>query len=370
MSLRERLQGRPPVELAPPPAAAASAEFQDLKLRLHEEVVDALDVARLDKLAPAELREVLRQTIAGKLDALQAPLNRIERERMVQELLDEVTGLGPLEPLLADPGISDILVNGPERVFIEREGRLARVPARFRDDDHLLRIINRIVSRVGRRIDERSPMVDARLPDGSRVNAVIPPVAIDGPMLSIRRFGVHTLTAPDLLARGTLTPEMLGFLEAAVRAKLNILISGGTGTGKTTLLNALSAFIPANERIVTIEDAAELQLQQEHVVRMETRPANVEGAGVIVQRDLVRNSLRMRPDRIIVGEVRGAEVLDMLQAMNTGHEGSMTTVHANAPRDALNRLVAMAGEAHAPVPLPALVEMGGGAMLERVDRAR
>jgi pilus assembly protein CpaF len=283
--------------------------------------------------------------INNSIDVANMPLNRIERERLVQELLDEITGLGPLEALLADPTISDILVNRYDIVFIERAGKLTEVPVRFRDNDHLLQIINRIVNRVGRRIDETSPMVDARLPDGSRVNAIIPPLALDGPSLSIRRFGVRPLSSGDLVKIGTMTQQMQDFLAACIRAKLNILISGGTGTGKTTLLNALSSFIPGDERVVTIEDAAELQLQQRHVVRLETRPPNVEGQGAIIQRDLVRNSLRMRPDRIIVGEVRGAEVLDMLQAMNTGHEGSMTTVHANSPRDALGRLNAMVGMA-------------------------
>jgi pilus assembly protein CpaF len=266
---------------------------------------------------------------------------------LVQEVLDEVTGLGPLEPLLADPTISDILVNKHDVVYIEREGKLSQVPVRFRNDEHLLQIIHRIVGRVGRRIDETSPMVDARLSDGSRVNAIIPPLALDGPSLSIRRFGARPLLAPDLISRGSVTPEVLEFLVAAVRAKLNILISGGTGSGKTTLLNALSAFIPPGERILTIEDAAELQLQQPHVVRLETRPPNVEGQGAVRARELVVNSLRMRPDRIIVGEVRAEEVLDMLQAMNTGHEGSMTTVHANSARDALGRLINMAGLSNA-----------------------
>jgi pilus assembly protein CpaF len=303
--------------------------------------VDQLELSKLETLPLEQLRAELRGSISRAVAVSGAALNRIERERLVQELLDEITGLGPLEPLLADPTISDILVNGHKTVFIERDGKLHEVPARFRDDNHLLQIINRIVSRIGRRVDETSPMVDARLPDGSRVNAIIPPLAIDGPALSIRRFGVHPLQAPELVAIGTLTDEMLAFLSAAVKAKLNLLISGGTGTGKTTLLNVLSSFIPGGERVVTIEDAAELQLQQRHVVRLETRPPNIEGKGGIVQRDLVRNCLRMRPDRIIVGEVRGPEVLDMLQAMNTGHEGSMTTVHANSPRDALNRLMAM-----------------------------
>ena len=262
---------------------------------------------------------------------------------MVEELLDEVTGLGPLEPLLADTTISDIMVNGYATCYIERFGKLELTQVRFRDNAHLQQIIDRIVSRVGRRIDESSPMVDARLPDGSRVNAIIPPLAIDGPVLSIRRFGGSPLRVKDMIAINSATPEMLAFLAACVKAKLNCLISGGTGTGKTTMLNALSSFIPENERVVTIEDAAELQLQQQHVVRLETRPPNIEGKGEVIARDLVKNALRMRPDRIVIGECRGGEVLDMLQAMNTGHEGSMTTVHANTPRDALSRIEAMVG---------------------------
>ena len=335
---------------APPPAAlegVAASVYQDVKARLHEQVIDRIDLAKLDALSPEQLRAQLRDVIAGMIAGADLPLNRVERERLIQELLDEVTGLGPLEPLLADRTLSDILVNGHDTVYIERDGLLHQVPVRFRDDDHLLQIINRIVSRVGRRIDETSPMVDARLPDGSRVNAIIPPLALDGPVLSIRRFGVDPLTAADLVSHGSISDAVLRFLAAAVKAKLNVLVSGGTGTGKTTLLNVLSSYIPGSERIITIEDAAELQLQQRHVVRLETRPPNVEGKGAVVQRDLVRNSLRMRPDRIIVGEVRGAEVLDMLQAMNTGHEGSMTTIHANSPRDALNRLMSMAALATA-----------------------
>jgi pilus assembly protein CpaF len=346
MKLRDRLQsGRTaPAEVAESESAVPDF-FHDTKTQLHRQLVDQLELSKLEQLPPEALRAELRIVINSHIDASNIALNRIERERLVQELLDEITGLGPLEALLADDTISDILVNRFDRVFIERAGKLSEVPVRFRDDDHLLQIINRIVNRVGRRIDETSPMVDARLPDGSRVNAIIQPLALDGPTLSIRRFGVRPLSASDLLGIGTLTEQMLSFVAAAIRAKLNILISGGTGTGKTTLLNVISSFIPGDERIVTIEDAAELQLQQYHVVRLETRPPNVEGEGAIVQRDLVRNSLRMRPDRIIVGEVRGPEVLDMLQAMNTGHEGSMTTVHANSPRDALNRLQAMIGMA-------------------------
>jgi pilus assembly protein CpaF len=271
------------------------------------------------------------------------PLNRVEREQMVEELLDEVTGLGPLEPLLADTTISDIMVNGYAICYIERFGKLELTPVRFRDNAHLQQIITRIVSRVGRRIDESSPMADARLPDGARVNAIIPPLAIDGPVLSIRRFGGSPLRVKDMIAINSATPEMLAFLAACVKAKLNCLVSGGTGTGKTTMLNALSSFIPDGERVITIEDAAELQLQQKHIVRLETRPPNIEGKGEVIARDLVKNALRMRPDRIIIGECRGGEVLDMLQAMNTGHEGSMTTVHANTPRDALSRVEAMVG---------------------------
>ncbi len=352
MRLGERLRQGTASREAPPDAAAVEAapeHFHQLEAELHRRVVDKLDLAKVEKLPPAQLREELRSVLAASVTASQVPLNAGERERMVQDLLDELTGLGPLEPLLRDGSISDILVNGYATVYIERHGKLELTPARFRDDAHLSQIIGRIVARVGRRVDETSPMVDARLPDGSRVNAIVPPLAVDGPVLSIRRFGVSPLRIRDLLGNGALTREAIAFLGACVRAKLDILISGGTGAGKTTLLNALSAFIPGEERIVTIEDSAELQLQQRHVVRLETRPANIEGKGEIVARDLVRNSLRMRPDRIVVGEVRGAEVLDMLQAMNTGHEGSMTTVHANSPRDALTRLEAMVGMSGVPL---------------------
>ena len=323
--------------------------FHDVKSELHRRVVDRLDLKNLDKIPPDRLKEQLRSVLASMLSGAEVPLNQGEREQMVQDLLDELTGLGPLETLLRDGGISDILVNTYSTVYIERGGKLEPTGVRFADNDHLLRIINRIVSRVGRRVDETSPMVDARLPDGSRVNAIIPPLAIDGPILSIRRFGVKPLKVKDLVAIGSATPEGLAFLAACVKAKLNVVISGGTGSGKTTMLNALSAFIPESERIVTIEDSAELQLQQRHVVRLETRPANIEGEGAIVARDLVRNALRMRPDRIIVGEVRGDEVLDMLQAMNTGHDGSMTTIHANSTRDALSRLEAMVGMSGVPL---------------------
>jgi pilus assembly protein CpaF len=305
--------------------------------------VNKIELSRLDALSPEEITAELRRVIETLTEESRLPLNRIERERIIQDVIDEITGLGPLQPLLADMSISDILVNGAQTVYVERGGVLSRVDVRFKDDAHLMRIVNRIVARVGRRVDETSPMVDARLPDGSRVNVIIPPLALDGPAMSIRRFGARPLHATDLVMHNALSQPMLDFLSACVRSKLNVLISGGTGTGKTTLLNALSSFIPHNERIVTIEDAAELQLQQPHVVRLETRPPNVEGHGEIRARQLVINSLRMRPDRIVVGEVRGAEVLDMLQAMNTGHDGSMTTVHANTTRDALGRLLMMAG---------------------------
>jgi pilus assembly protein CpaF len=352
MGLTERLKtlealGVVPASVASPKPANRQLSpgfWEALKARLHEQLIAKLDLSTIDKLPPAQLTQQLQEIIAELMaEAGDLALNRNERAILSAELIDEVTGLGPLEALLRDRTISDILVNTASKVYIERGGKLERTAIRFRDNDHLQQIINRIVSRVGRRVDDSSPMVDARLPDGSRVNAVIPPLALDGPLLSIRRFGGTPLRFADLVGSASVTPHMVGLLGACVRAKVSILISGGTGTGKTTLLNALSAFIPENERVVTIEDAAELQLQQEHVARMETRPANVEGRGEIVARDLVRNALRMRPDRIIVGEVRGSEVMDMLQAMNTGHEGSMTTIHANSPRDAITRMESMVG---------------------------
>jgi pilus assembly protein CpaF len=281
-------------------------------------------------------------------------LNRMERERLIDEVLDETFGFGPLEVLLKDPTISDILVNGPHKIYVERRGKLEKTDVKFRDNDHLLQIIDRIVSKVGRRVDETSPMVDARLPDGSRVNAIIPPLALDGPSLSIRRFGANPLKLEDLLNYKAFTPEMAMLMEACIKARLNVIISGGTGCGKTTLLNTLSSFIPHDERIVTIEDAAEVQLQQDHVVRLETRPPNIEGKGAVMTRDLVRNALRMRPERIIIGECRGAESLDMLQAMNTGHAGSMTTLHANTPRDAQARLETMIMMAGMELPMKAM----------------
>jgi len=329
----------------PPPSASGRAPLEPVRTRIHREMLARLDLRRLEQLPPDTLRAELQWLAAQIMDEQQLALNERERRQIVQGIQDEMLGLGPLQPLLADPGISDILVNGPQQIWVERRGRLERSSVHFDDEAHLRRVIDRIVSRIGRRIDELSPMVDARLPDGSRVNAVIPPLAIDGSALSIRRFAVDPFTITDLLRVQALNAPMAELLQGLVRARLNVLISGGTGSGKTTLLNVLSASIPHHERIVTIEDAAELQLQQPHVVRLESRPPNIEGEGEVSQRALLRNSLRMRPDRIILGEVRGAEVLDMLQAMNTGHDGSMTTLHANSPRDALTRLEHMLGMA-------------------------
>ncbi len=323
-----------------------SPQYSQLKSRLHGRVLEEVDLDSLNRLDQETARDRIFDFLHGIIEHEKAPLAAPERERLIGEILNELFGLGPLEPLLEDHAISDILVNGASNVYIEKDGVLKRTNISFTDDRHLMRIIDRIVSMVGRRVDEVSPMVDARLKDGSRVNVIIPPLSLDGPIVSIRRFGYDPLTADNLIENNSLTPDMLQLLAGAVEAKLNIVISGGTGAGKTTLLNVLSAFIPSAERIVTIEDAAELQLKQEHVVRLETRPPNIEGKGVVRQRQLVINALRMRPDRILVGEVRGEEALDMLQAMNTGHEGSLTTVHANTPRDAISRLetmVAMAG---------------------------
>jgi pilus assembly protein CpaF len=331
-------------------------EYQALKGRVHQDLLNRLHLDRLSHIRREDAEPEIRGLIIGMLDieARTTPLTQFERDALVIEVLDEIFGLGPLEPLLSDPAISDILVNRFDRVYIEREGRLERTPLVFRDDAHVMQIIERIVSSVGRRIDESSPMVDARLADGSRVNAVIAPLALDGPMLSIRRFRTDRLGASDLVERNTLTQPMLDFLQAAVACRLNILVSGGTGAGKTTLLNVLSGFINDHERIITIEDAAELKLRQDHVARLETRPANIEGRGAIRQRELVINALRMRPDRIIVGEVRGEEALDMLQAMNTGHDGSLTTIHANTTRDALYRLDTMVAMANLNIPEKAI----------------
>ena len=314
---------------------------EQLKLELHRRLIERLDLAALERITDESVIVVqIRQAIAELLRGEATPLSQTEREEVVDQIVYEVIGLGPIEPLFRDRAVTDILVNGPKEIYIEKGGRLSRALTSFRDDTHLLAIIDRIVSRVGRRVDESSPMVDARLPDGSRVNAIIAPLALDGPVLSIRRFGAE-ITVQKLVEYGALNEDMVNLLAGCVRARLNILISGGTGAGKTTLLNALSSFIPSSERVITIEDAAELRLQQEHVVRLETRPPNSEGRGEVVARDLVKNALRMRPDRIIVGEVRSAEALDMMQAMNTGHEGSLTTIHANSARDALARLETM-----------------------------
>jgi pilus assembly protein CpaF len=321
-------------------------EVQELKFTLHRKLLDKINVEALAATDEKRVRQEVQQALLALIDSEPALLNALEREQIVSQVLDEIFGLGPLECLFEDPTISDILVNGARTVYIERTGLLELTKLQFRDDQHLMRIIDRIVSRVGRRVDESNPMVDARLLDGSRVNAIIPPLAVDGPLLSIRRFSKDKLTPKNLVEKRSISPAMMQLLESAVKARLNIVIVGGTGAGKTTLLNALSAFIPSNERIITIEDAAELQLKQPHVARLETRPANIEGQGAIRQRQLLINSLRMRPDRIVVGEVRGEEALDMLQAMNTGHDGSLTTIHANSPREAVSRLEVMVSMAN------------------------
>ena len=327
-------------------------EYFEFKTRIHDRLLDLVDLSKLDRMDPSILKPELKKVIDKALqeDNQAIPLNATEKERLLSEILDEVLGFGPLEPMLQDPTVSDILVNTYKQVYVERFGKLEPTDVRFKDDAHLRRIIDKIVSAVGRRIDESSPMVDARLMDGSRVNAIIPPLALDGPILSIRRFSADPLELADLIEFKTLTPQIGELLKGIVKSRLNVLISGGTGSGKTTVLNVLSRFIPADERIVTIEDSAELQLKQEHVVRLETRPPNIEGKGQVTQRDLVINSLRMRPDRIVVGEVRGKEAFDMLQAMNTGHDGSLTTIHANSPRDALMRLETMVAMANFEIP--------------------
>ena len=318
-----------------------TAEYEDLKRLIHNKLVDKLDLTKVGELKGDVLRSEIRLVVEHLCDTEDTLLNRNERDRLIEEVLDETLGFGPLELLLKDESISDILINGPKHIFVERRGKIERSNVEFRDNKHLLQIIDRIVSKVGRRVDEVCPMVDARLPDGSRVNAIIPPLSLDGAAVSIRRFGANPLRLEDLLTYKAFTPEMVMLLEGAIKARLNIIISGGTGSGKTTLLNTLSSFIPNSERIITIEDAAELQLQQEHVVRLETRPPNIEGKGAISATDLVKNALRMRPERIIIGECRGPESLDMLQAMNTGHDGSLTTTHANTPRDCIARLETM-----------------------------
>jgi pilus assembly protein CpaF len=350
MALRERLikeSGAVPgvnwadLNVEPEGSSNPQQRFQEMKSRLHRALINRMDLTKLNSLSPEQINAEVSRLAESVLTQEAMPLSASERDRLVQDVQHELFGLGPLEPLLADSTISDILVNAHGRIYIERHGKLELTTVAFKDDEHLMRVIERIVSSVGRRIDESSPMVDARLSDGSRVNAIIPPLSIDGPVLSIRRFGSEPLRMNALIEKRTLTKEIAEMLEMCVQARLNVVISGGTGAGKTTLLNALSAFIPADQRIVTIEDSAELQMQQPHVVRLETRPPNIEGRGEVTQRDLVKNALRMRPDRIVIGEVRGGEAIDMLQAMNTGHDGSLTTIHANTPRDSLARLETM-----------------------------
>jgi pilus assembly protein CpaF len=350
--------------------AELNPEYQELKFALHRKLLDRINLDALALIGDDRIHTEVRQAVMAMLEDEPNLLTAGEKQQIGEEVLDEVFGLGPLEPMLQDPTISDILVNGFSQVYVERKGLLELTNVRFHDNAHLLRIIDRIVSQVGRRVDESNPMVDARLSDGSRVNAIIPPLAVDGPLLSIRRFGTDKLMPKDLVVKRALTAGMMQLLDAAVRARLNIIVSGGTGAGKTTLLNALSAFISPKERIVTIEDAAELQLKQPHVARLETRPANVEGTGAVKQRQLLVNSLRMRPDRIIVGEVRGEEALDMLQAMNTGHDGSLTTVHANTPRDAISRLEVMISLANANMHLTAVRQQIASAVQLLVQCAR
>jgi len=345
-------------------------EYQQVKADLHRKILDRLDLEKLGRTPSDAARDEVLQLIRNTVNSEAVPLSFAERERLSREILDEIFGLGPLEPLLKDPTVSDILVNRFDRVYVERAGKLEPTGLSFKDDAHLMQIIDRIVSRVGRRVDESSPMVDARLPDGSRVNAIIPPLAIDGPCLSIRRFGRDPITARNMIENKTLTEPMLELLSAMVKGRLNLLISGGTGAGKTTLLNVLSGYIPNSERVVTIEDAAELQMKQEHVVRLETRPPNIEGKGAVRQRQLVINSLRMRPDRIVVGEVRGEEAFDMLQAMNTGHEGSLTTVHANAPPRRAASLESMVSMANLNLPERAMRQQIASAIHAIVQIAR
>ena len=366
--------------VAVPPSAPASSPTEltrrpdvaryELKTRVHRQLIERLDLTKLTMLPADVLQQQIRRIVEDMLVGDDTPLSRAEREQLVIEVQHETFGLGPIEPLMQDPTVSDILVNGAHEVYVERRGKLEKTGAIFRDDTHLMQVIDRIVSAVGRRVDESSPMVDARLKDGSRVNAIIPPLALDGPILSIRRFAVDPFQMADLTAFGTLTEQLAEVLKGAVRARLNILISGGTGAGKTTMLNILSNYIPASERIVTIEDSAELQLQQDHVVRLETRPPNIEGAGAVTARDLVRNALRMRPDRIVVGEVRSAEVIDMLQAMNTGHDGSMSTVHANSTRDALSRIETMTMMSGLTLPIRAMRDYISSALNLVIQLAR
>ncbi len=344
------------------PDANRQQQFEDVKRRIHSKLVDKLDLSRVGDLKGDTLKREIRMVVEHLCDAEDTLLNRQERERIVDEVIDEVLGLGPLELILKDPKVSDILINGPKNIYVEKGGQMQKSEVEFRDGKHLLQIIDRIVSKVGRRVDETSPMVDARLEDGSRVNAIIPPLALDGAAVSIRRFGSNPLKLEDLLNYKAFTPEMVMLLEGCIKARLNMIIAGGTGSGKTTLLNTLSSFIGHSDRIVTIEDAAELQLQQDHIVRLETRPANIEGNGAVSATDLVKNALRMRPERIIIGECRGGETLDMLQAMNTGHDGSMTTIHANTPRDAIARLETLVMMAGFELPVKAIRQQVSGAV--------
>lgn len=336
--------------------------FEEIKRRIHGKLVDKLDLSKIGDLKGEQLKREIRVVVEHLCEAEETPLSRAERDRIVDEVLDETTGLGPLELILKDPLVSDILINGPKNIYVEKGGRMEKTKVEFRDNKHLMQVIDRIVSRVGRRVDETSPMVDARLEDGSRVNAIIPPLALDGAAMSIRRFGANPVKLANLLEFKAFTPEMVMLLEGCIKARLNIIIAGGTGSGKTTLLNTLSSFINHADRIVTIEDAAELRLQQDHIVRLETRPPNIEGTGAITATDLVKNALRMRPERIIIGECRGGETLDMLQAMNTGHDGSMTTVHANTPRDAIARLETLVMMAGFDMPVKAIRQQIAGAV--------
>ncbi len=355
LSIRERLGNGKIATLTPQRAPAIdNRSYRELKQRIHALLIERVDLESMQRLTQEQIRDELRSLVERLLDEEAVVINDVERKNLTRDIRNEMLGFGPLETLLSDPTVSDILVNGHKQVYVERRGKLELTDVVFNDDAHLMKIIDKIVSRVGRRIDESSPMVDARLPDGSRVNAIIPPLAIDGPVMSIRRFSVDPLRLADLVAYTSMTAEMAEVLQGLGKAKMNILISGGTGSGKTTMLNVISGFIGHTERIVTVEDAAELQLQQPHVVRLETRPPNIEGKGEVSQRALVRNALRMRPDRIILGEVRGAEALDMLGAMNTGHEGSMATIHANTPRDAITRLENMISMAAANLPSKAI----------------
>ncbi|HJV35014.1 CpaF family protein [Geomonas sp.] len=351
-----------PFQIPSVQSASERDYFQDMKIRIHRRLIDRIDLSKMDLMGNSEVLKEISAVIENLIIGEGIPLNQMERDRLIVEIQHETFGLGPLEPLLADYQISDILVNNHAKVYIEKGGKLSKTAVCFRDNAHLMQIIERIVSKVGRRIDESSPYVDARLPDGSRVNVIIPPLALDGPVLSIRRFGRDPLGVHDLIKHGALDQRMAELLEGAVQTRLNILVSGGTGTGKTTLLNALSAYIPHSERVVTIEDSAELHLKQEHVVRLETRPTNIEGRGEVTQRDLLKNALRMRPDRIIIGEVRGGEALDLLQAMNTGHDGSLSTVHANTTRDALARLETMVLMAGLDLPEKAIKEQIASAL--------